>query len=60
MNITEEQKHQILAELTGKDHKSACAFTEKIIAESHEGNQWYEYFFIFTFLLDSPNSLVRN
>lgn len=36
MKIPEEQIQQILAELTNKNNKSACEFTEKVIAESCE------------------------
>ena len=50
----------ILAALTGKDDKYACALTEKIISESQESDEWYGYFEDFASLLDHPKSLVRN
>ncbi len=60
MKIPEEQIQQILAELTNKNNKSACEFTEKVIAESRENNQWYKYLPVFASVLNHPNSLVRN
>ena len=53
-------REAILAALTGKDDKYACALTEKIIAESRESDEWYGYFEDFASLLDHPKSLVRN
>lgn len=52
MNITEE--------LTSKDDKSACAFSEKITSESKDSNAWYAHFDEFASLLNHPNSFVRN
>ena len=51
---------EIIAKLTTKDDKFACAFADKIIAESRETDAWYEYFDAFTTLLNHPKSLVRN
>ncbi|MGM9590931.1 MAG: SufBD protein [Faecousia sp.] len=51
---------QIIANLTSKDNKFACAFADKIISESRETEEWYEYFDDFVPLLDHPKSLVRN
>lgn len=53
-------KENIVAKLTGKDDKHACALADKIIAESQETDEWYEYFDDFALLLDHPKSLVRN
>ena len=53
-------KENIIANLTVKDDKYACAFADKIISESQETDKWYEYFDDFTSLLDHPKSLVRN
>ena len=53
-------KENILAKLTAKDDKYACAFAEQIISESQESDGWYEYFDDFASLLDYPKSLVRN
>ena len=53
-------KENIIAKLTAKDDKYACAFFDKIISESQETDEWYEYFDDFASLLDHPKSLVRN
>ena len=53
-------KKDITAKLTAKDDKYACAFADKIIEESRETDQWYEYFDDFASLLNHPKSLVRN
>jgi len=50
----------IVAKLTAKDDKYACALSDKIISESQETDKWYEYFDDFASLLDHPKSLVRN
>ena len=46
--------------LTSKDDKAACAYAEKIIAESRESDAWYDCFDAFASLLNHPKSLVRN
>ncbi|MBR4289673.1 MAG: SufBD protein [Oscillospiraceae bacterium] len=51
---------EIIAKLTTKDDKFACAMADKIIAESQECDTWYEYFDAFASLLKHPKSLVRN
>lgn len=53
-------KENIVAKLTAKDDKYACAFADKIIAESRETDEWYEYFDDYASLLNHPKSLVRN
>lgn len=53
-------KGNITAMLTAKDDKAACAFADKIISESRETDEWYEYFDDFAALLRHPKSLVRN
>ena len=50
----------IIAKLTSKDDKYACAVAEKIISESQDTDEWYEYFDTFASLLNHPKSLVRN
>ena len=49
-----------IARLTGKDAKSAYAFTQQIVAESRATNIWYSCFDRFAGLLRHKNSLVRN
>ena len=51
---------EIINKLTAKDDKYACAIADKIIAESRESDNWYEYFGAFASLLNHPKSLVRN
>ena len=51
---------EIIAKLTAKEDKFACAIADKIIAESWETDTWYEYFDAFASLLNHPKSLVRN
>lgn len=53
-------KENITAKLTAKDDKYAYTLAEKIISESQETDEWYEYFDEFASLLDHPKSLVRN
>ena len=53
-------EENIVTKLTAKDDKYACALADKIIAESQETDEWYEYFDDFASLLDHPKSLVRN
>ena len=53
-------ENDVLSLLTLKDDKTACAFTEKIVSESRESNQWYGNFDEFASLLRHPKSLVRN
>ena len=50
----------IIAKLTAKDDKYACAIADKIISESQDTDEWYEYFDTFASLLDHPKSFVRN
>ena len=53
-------REYIIAQLTAKDDKYACALADKIIAESAESDGWYEYIDKFAQLLENPKSLVRN
>lgn len=48
-------KENIVAKLTPKDDKYACSFADKIISESQETDEWYEYFDDFASLLSHPN-----
>lgn len=50
----------IMAKLTAKNDKYACAIADKIISESQDTDEWYEYFDEFASLLNHPKSLVRN
>ena len=50
----------LIANLTSKDDKYACAIADKIISESQDSDKWYGYFDTFASLLNHPNSLVRN
>ena len=50
----------IIAKLTVKDDNYACAVADKIISESQDSDEWYEYFDDFASLLNYPKSLVRN
>ena len=52
--------HDIISKLTTKDDKYACAIADKIISESQDTDEWYEYFDAFASLLNHPKSLVRN
>lgn len=51
---------EIIAKMTSKDDKYACAIAGQIISESQDTDQWYEYFDTFAALLNHPKSLVRN
>lgn len=53
-------KENIVASLTAKDDKYACAIADKIISESQVTDEWYAYFDDFASLLNHPKSLVRN
>lgn len=50
----------VIAKLTAKDDRYACAIADKIISESLETDEWYEYLDDFASLLNHPKSLVRN
>ncbi|MCI8422966.1 MAG: SufBD protein [Lawsonibacter sp.] len=53
-------KENIVVKLTAKDDKYVCSLADKIIAESQETDEWYDYFDDFASLLNHPKSLVRN
>ena len=53
-------EENIIEKLTAKDDRYACALADKIISESQDTDEWYEYFDYFASLLDHPKSLVRN
>lgn len=53
-------KEDIVQKLTSKADKYACALADKIVAESHDADEWYEYFDEIASLLDHPKSLIRN
>ena len=50
----------VISKLTAKDDKYACAIADKIISESQDTDEWYEYFDEFASLLNHPKSLLRN
>ena len=50
----------LIADLTSKDDKFACAIADKIISESQDTDEWYGHFDTFASLLNHPKSLVRN
>lgn len=53
-------KEKLMAGLTAKDDKYACALADKIISESQLTDEWYAYFDDVASLLSHPKSLVRN
>ena len=53
-------KEHVAAKLTAKDDRAACAFADRMIAESRETDEWYTYFADVAPLLGHPKSLVRN
>ena len=53
-------EENIIEKLTAKDDRYACALADKIISESQDTDEWYEYFDDFASLLDHTKSLVRN
>ena len=53
-------EENIIEKLTAKDDRYDCALADKIISESQDTDEWYEYFDDFASLLDHPKSLVRN
>lgn len=55
-----KSKDTILYALTDKNDSTAYALTEKIIAESHNTDEWYAYFEEFYRLLAHKKSFVRN
>lgn len=54
------QMENVIAKLSAKDDRYACAIADKIISESLETDEWYEYLDDFASLLNHPKSLVRN
>lgn len=53
-------KEDLLAKLTAKDDRYACAFADRILLESQETSKWYACLDDFAALLNHPKSLVRN
>ena len=41
----------IISKLTVKDDKYACAIADRIISESRDTDEWYEYFDAFALLM---------
>ena len=50
---------EIVAKLTAKDDKYACAIADKIISESQDSDEWYVYFDTFASLLNHPTVHLR-
>lgn len=55
-----DDREDLLARLTDKDAKSACAYADKLAAESRESDRYVPYLDDFAALLHYKNSLVRN
>lgn len=55
-----DDREELLARLTDKDAKSACAYADKLAAESRESDRYVPYLDDFAALLHYKNSLVRN
>ena len=55
-----DDREELLARLTDKDAKSACAYADKLAAESRESDRYVPYLDDFVALLHYKNSLVRN
>ena len=53
-------REELVARLTDKDAKAACAYADFIVAQSLESNKYYQYIDDFAALLHHKNSLVRN
>lgn len=53
-------KENIVQKLTAKDDKFACVYADKIMSESQDTDEWYEYFGEFASLINHSKSLVRN
>ena len=53
-------EEKVIENLTSKNDRFSCAYAEKILSESRETDEWYQYFDAFASLLDHPKSLVRN
>lgn len=60
LRVSGIMKQNIIARLTAKDDKAACALAEQIVSESSETDEWYECFADFAALLKHSKSLVRN
>lgn len=53
-------EESIAQKLTSRDDKYACAFADRIVAESRDTDAWYATFDEVASLLNHPKSLVRN
>ena len=54
------EREELLARLTGKDAKTACAYGKAITAECRKSDLYFCYLDDFAALLRHKNSLVRN
>ena len=54
------EREELLARLTDKDAKAACAYTEALTAECRKSDRYFCYLDDFAALLRDKNSLVRN
>lgn len=53
-------KEEIIAGLTARDDRAACALADQIVAQSWQTDVWYDCIEEFAKLLSHPKSLVRN
>ena len=60
LNLEVSFLQEIIAKLTAKDDRYACAIADQIISESQDTDQWYGYFDAFASLLNHPKAFVRN
>lgn len=54
------EREELLARLTDRDAKAACAYADAVVAESQESDRYSTYLDDLTALLRHKNSLVRN
>ena len=52
-------RESLIANLTSKDDKFACAIADRIISESQDTDEWYGYFDTFASLLNHPTEHWR-
>ena len=53
-------KEELVAGLTARNDRAACALADRIVAQSRETAVWYAYMDVFAALLAHPKSYVRN
>lgn len=60
LNFAVMINEDIVSALTDRNDKAACAFADRIIAESRDTDKWYKYLDEFASLLGHSKSFVRN